>query len=108
MLGTSCSLMNLTELSLNGAYKLSDDGLECILKATKNLERLSLQYCSELAGSFLACLSTNAKGLKHLDLTECRGISGDMLTSNLPLLSELSTLNLDGNQEVRVLLNSKC
>lgn len=90
------------ELSLNGAYRLADAGLECVLKATKKLEYLSLQQCSGLAGGFLTSLSIEAQGLHYLDLSECRGISGDMLTCNLPLLPKLSTLILDGNQEVRL------
>ncbi|GMH39641.1 hypothetical protein BSKO_07539 [Bryopsis sp. KO-2023] len=100
VLGTTCPLTSLTELSLNKAYRLLDSGLKCILKSTTQLEYLSLQHCSRLNGDFLEGLLVHAPGLKYLDLTECRGIGGYMLKKFIPKLKHLSTLKLDGNQEV--------
>lgn len=97
ILGGSCSLRKLADLSLDGAYRLTDEGLTSILESTSNLKSLSLQQSSRLSGDFLKVLPVC---LKSLDLSECRGISGEALIDNLPSLVGLDSLTLDGIQEV--------
>lgn len=82
---------------MNGAYRLTDDGLGRILESSFSLETLSLQQSSRLSGDFLGVLPAS---LVALDLSECRGISGEVLIENLSKLASLESLKLDGIQEV--------
>ncbi|KXZ44033.1 hypothetical protein GPECTOR_75g757 [Gonium pectorale] len=78
-------LEGLEVLLLEGAYRLSDAGLE---------------RGSRLTGALLHKLPSLTANLSHLNLADCRGIGGDSLVAALPSLANLRSLKLDCIPEV--------
>ncbi|GIL72169.1 hypothetical protein Vretimale_462 [Volvox reticuliferus] len=93
-------LRALEVLALEGAYRLSDAGLENALSATPSLTSLALPQSSRLSGVLLDKLPALAPGLTHLNLADCRGIGADSLVAVLPRMSAMRTLKLDFIPEV--------
>ncbi|GLI64150.1 hypothetical protein VaNZ11_007335 [Volvox africanus] len=93
-------LRALEVLALEGAYRLSDAGLEEALSATPSLTWLAVPQSSRLSGSLLDKLPSLVPGLTHLNLADCRGIDADSLVTVLPRMSALRTLKLDFIPEV--------
>ncbi|GIL45521.1 hypothetical protein Vafri_2737 [Volvox africanus] len=93
-------LRGLEVLALEGAYRLSDAGLEKALSATPSLTWLAVPQSSRLTGALLEKLPSLVPGLVHLNLADCRGIGADSLVAVLPRMSALTTLKLDFIPEV--------
>ncbi|GAX78034.1 hypothetical protein CEUSTIGMA_g5476.t1 [Chlamydomonas eustigma] len=94
------TLHAMSQLSLGGAYRLSDQGLEQALTVLSALSSLKLAQCSRLTGSVIERLPSLLPILRHLDLHDCRGIAPEALISALPGLSQLQDLRLDGMHQV--------
>ncbi|GLC34657.1 hypothetical protein PLESTM_000222000 [Pleodorina starrii] len=93
-------LGELQVVALEGAYRLSDAGLEKVLRAAPALTWLAAPQGSRLTGALLDKLPQLQPRLSHLNLADCRGIGADSLVVALPRLSALRTLKLDFIPEV--------
>ncbi|KAK9811364.1 hypothetical protein WJX72_002569 [[Myrmecia] bisecta] len=100
-LASNGPLPGLQRLTLGGAYRLTDKGLEQILAVTPNLTVLQLPQCSRLTGAAIERLPALCPHLRELDLDECRGISAASLQRIFTArLASLSSLCLNGIAEV--------
>lgn len=90
----------LEKLVLGGAYRLTDDGAEHLLKLAPALRTLGLQNCSRIEGRVVHCLPELTPKLTSLDLSFCGGIPRESLRSALAKLDQLDSLTLDGIAEV--------
>ncbi|KAK9794646.1 hypothetical protein WJX73_008709 [Symbiochloris irregularis] len=105
---TGAALPALSFLALAGAYRVTDEALEGILRQAPNLTELRLPNCSRLEGSILHALPSLVPSLRVLDLSNCRGIGSEALRASLARASgtgagglpHLHTLSLQGLREL--------
>ncbi|KAH0657095.1 hypothetical protein KY285_031977 [Solanum tuberosum] len=95
------NLPALTTLSLKGACRLSDVGLEAIISAAPNLRSMNLSQCSLLTCDGISCLSNSLGSvLRELYLDNCEAIHPMLILPALLKLEHLEVLSVAGIQTV--------
>ncbi|XVF48753.1 hypothetical protein PTKIN_Ptkin03bG0214700 [Pterospermum kingtungense] len=98
---SSKSLPSLVTLSLNGAYRLSDKGLNALAMSAPALQSINLSQCSFLTSAGINDLATCFQStLKELYLDECQKIEAMIVLPALKKLKCLEVLSLAGIQGV--------
>lgn len=98
---SSKSLPALVTLSLNGAYRLSDKGLNTLAMSAPALQSINLSQCSLLTSAGINNLASCFQStLKELYLDECQNIEAMVVLPALKKLKCLEVLSLAGIQTV--------
>ena len=98
---SSKSLPALVTLSLNGAYRLSDKGLNALAMSAPALQSINLSQCSLLTSSGINNLASCFEStLRELYLDECQNIEAMVVLPALKKLKCLEVLSLAGIQTV--------
>lgn len=96
----SC-LPRLLNLSLSGACRLTDKGLQALVASTPVLRSINLSQCSLLTYASLSILAdTLGPILKELYLDDCLLIDAALIVLPLKRLEHLEVLSLAGIQTV--------
>ncbi|XP_022732064.1 uncharacterized protein LOC111286396 isoform X2 [Durio zibethinus] len=95
------SLPALVTLSLNGAYRLSDKGLNALAMSAPTLQSINLSQCSLLTSAGINNLASCFEStLRELYLDECHNIEAMVVLPTLKKLKCLEVLSLAGIQTV--------
>ncbi|OMO67026.1 Leucine-rich repeat, cysteine-containing subtype [Corchorus capsularis] len=95
------SLPALVTLSLNGAYRLTDKGLNALAKSAPALQSINLSQCSLLTSAGINNLASFFKStLRELYLDECHNVEAMVVLPALRKLECLEVLSLAGIQTV--------
>ncbi|XVF35265.1 hypothetical protein REPUB_Repub18cG0130700 [Reevesia pubescens] len=98
---SSKSLPVLVSLSLNGAYRLSDKGLNALAMSAPALQSINLTQCSLLTSAGINNLASCFEcTLRELYLDECQNIEAMVVLPSLKKLKCLELLSLAGIQTV--------
>ncbi|KAL5098329.1 hypothetical protein RYX36_002656 [Vicia faba] len=90
-------LPKLTSLSLRGACRLSDGGLQALVFSTPTLGSINLSMCSLLTSASLYILAETLKSLlKELYLDHCLGIDAALIVPALVEFEHLEVLSVAG------------
>ncbi|KAL2338786.1 hypothetical protein Fmac_013232 [Flemingia macrophylla] len=94
-------LSRLTSLSLSGACRLSDKGLQVLVSSAPQLRSINLSQCSLLTSASLDILANSLGSLlKELYLDDCLIIDAAQIVPALKKLEHLEVLSLAGIQTV--------
>nr|CAD1826146.1 unnamed protein product [Ananas comosus var. bracteatus] len=92
-----CSLPSLTMMSLKGAYRLSDDGLDAIVSSAPLLSSLNLSQCSLLTSTGIINLAEKLHSvLRVLNIDDCQNINAMLILPSLKKLKHLEALSMAG------------
>ncbi|KAK8286884.1 hypothetical protein V6Z12_D07G020700 [Gossypium hirsutum] len=98
---SSKSLPALVTLSLNGAYRLTDQGLNALALSAPALQSINLSQCSLLTSSGINDLANCFEStLRELYLDECHNIEAMVVLPALKKLKCLEVLSMAGIQTV--------
>ncbi|XWS26602.1 hypothetical protein CRYUN_Cryun26dG0044800 [Craigia yunnanensis] len=98
---SSNSLPALTDLSLTGAYRLSDAGLSALVSSASTLRSVNLSQCSLLTHSAIDTLATSlASVLLELYINDCQSIDAMLILPALKKLENLEVLSVAGLESV--------
>ncbi|MBA0731908.1 hypothetical protein Gogos_016029 [Gossypium gossypioides] len=98
---SSKSLPALVTLSLNGAYRLTDEGLNALALSAPALQSINLSQCSLLTSSGINDLANCFEStLRELYLDECHNIEAMVVLPALKKLKCLEVLSMAGIQTV--------
>ena len=90
-------LPRLISLSLTGARRLTDKGLQLLVSSATALISINLSQCSLLTYASLNILANSLGSiLKELYLDDCILIDADLILSGLKRLEQLEVLSLAG------------
>ncbi len=92
-------MASLKNLTLNGCYRITEDGLKAVVENMVNLEVLELSStsCTDLVFHIMC---RNMGKLKDLNMSECKGVTGGGLGSIGSGLKNLESLNISGCEAV--------
>ena len=94
-------LSRLISLSLTGACRLTDKGLQLLVYSAPALRSINLSQCSLLTYASLDILADSLGSiLNELYLDDCVLIDADLILSGLKRLEQLEVLSLAGVQNV--------
>nr|KYP57841.1 DNA repair protein rhp7 [Cajanus cajan] len=94
-------LPRLTSLSLSGACRLSDKGLQVLVSSAPQLRSINLSQCSLLSSASIHILANSLGSLlKELYLDDCLIIDAAQILPALKKLEHLEVLSLAGIQTV--------
>ncbi|XP_027331807.1 uncharacterized protein LOC113847121 [Abrus precatorius] len=94
-------LPRLTSLSLSGACRLSDKGLQVLVSSAPVLRSINLSQCSLLTSASLNILANSLGSLlKELYLDDCQITDAALIVPALKKLEHLEVLSLAGIQTV--------
>lgn len=95
------SLSALTTISLRGAYRLSDDGLNALVSSAPSLKSINLGECSLLTSSGINILAENLGSvLMELYLDNCQNVDALLILPALKKLKHLEILSVTGIRNV--------
>ncbi|XP_010917190.1 uncharacterized protein [Elaeis guineensis] len=95
------SLPSLTTLSLRGAYRLSDDGLNAIVSSAPLLCSINLSQCSLITSSGITNLVEKLDSvLRELYIDDCQNVDAMLILPALKKLKYLELLSVAGIQSV--------
>ncbi|KAL7133253.1 hypothetical protein ABFS83_12G128400 [Erythranthe nasuta] len=95
------SLPALTTLSLKGAYRLSDAGLNTLVSAAPSLKSIDISQCPMLTSDGICLLANSLQlVLRELYIDNCHGIDAMSILPALLKLENLEVLSLAGIQTV--------
>ncbi|XP_008786637.3 uncharacterized protein LOC103704910 [Phoenix dactylifera] len=95
------SLPSLTTLSLKGAYRLSDDGLNAIVSSAPLLCSINLSQCSLITSSGIINLVDKLVSvLRELYIDDCQNVDAMVILPALRKLKCLEVLSVAGIQSV--------
>mgnify|MGYP000385540420 FL=1 len=98
MLSTICKsavTYPLKSVSLRGAYRLTDKGLESLLQSSPNLSHLDLSSCSFLTNMAMkAIVRCTSDTLESLVLDGCANLNAESIVHDLVKLPKLQKLSL--------------
>jgi len=95
------TLASLTTVSLVGAYRLSDDGLDALVTSAPLLSSVNLRGCSLLTSGGIISLAVKLKTtLRELYLDDCQDVDAMMILRELRNLTFLETLSIARIQNV--------
>ncbi|XVF35126.1 hypothetical protein REPUB_Repub18cG0117900 [Reevesia pubescens] len=98
---SSNSLPALTNLSLTGGYRLSDDGLSALVSSAPALRYVNLSQCSLVTHSSIDTLATSlASVLLELHINDCQSIDAMLILPALKKLEHLEVLSVAGLESV--------
>ncbi|KAH7435493.1 hypothetical protein KP509_06G067100 [Ceratopteris richardii] len=93
-IASSTSVTSLKSVSLKGAYRLSDKGLEVLLQATPQLVHLDLSSCSFLTNDAVKALAKLVnETLESLVLDGCRNLDATKFVLDIVQLTKLQKLS---------------
>ncbi|MCO5554982.1 hypothetical protein L7F22_008521 [Adiantum nelumboides] len=85
----------LKSISLRGAYRLSDQGLEALLQASPQLVHLDLSNCSFLTNAFMGAVARCvSQTIESLVLDGCSNLNATVLVHEIVQLAKLQKLSL--------------
>lgn len=91
----------LTTISLKGAYRLSDAGLNMLVSAAPSLKSIDISQCPLLTSEGICCLADSLRlVLREVYLDNCHGIDAMSILPALLKLENLEVLSLAGIQTV--------
>ncbi|KAL7091872.1 hypothetical protein ACP275_12G130400 [Erythranthe tilingii] len=95
------SLPALTTVSLKGAYRLSDAGLNMLVSAAPSLKSIDISQCPMLTSDGICSLANSLQVvLRELYIDNCHGIDAMSILPALLKLENLEVLSLAGIQTV--------
>lgn len=98
---SSRSMPALTTLSLIGACRLSDVGLDALVSSAPALRSINLSLCSFLTSSSINSLANSlGSSLRELYLDHCQSIDPMLTLPALKRLEQLEVLSLAGIEKV--------
>ncbi|KAJ4825233.1 hypothetical protein Tsubulata_035454, partial [Turnera subulata] len=98
---SSGSLPALTTLSIRGACRLSDVGLECLVSSAPALQSINLSQCSLLSPSSLDTVAGSLGSvLRELYIDDCQSIDAMLILPSLKRFEHLEVLSLRRIQTV--------
>ncbi|XP_048335768.1 uncharacterized protein LOC107423875 isoform X2 [Ziziphus jujuba] len=98
---SSNSMPKLTTLSLTGACRLSDVGLDALVSSAPHLRSINLSQCSFLTSSSINSLANSlGSKLRELYLDDCQSIVPMLTLPALKRLKQLEVLSLAGIESV--------
>ncbi|XP_022728951.1 uncharacterized protein LOC111284536 isoform X2 [Durio zibethinus] len=98
---SSNSLPALSNLSLTGAFRLSDAGLSVLVSSAPVLRSVNLSQCSLLTHSAIDTLATSlASVLLELYINDCQSIDAMLILPALKKLEHLEVLSVAGLESV--------
>lgn len=106
ILGTPFNLLSnglpaLTIVSLKGACRLSDVGLQTLVSSAPMLSSINLSQCSLLTSASIETLAeTLGPVLRELYIDDCQGIDAMLILPALQKLEYLEVLSVAGIQTV--------
>lgn len=95
------SLSSLVSISLKGAYRLSDSGLNALVSSAPSLKSINLGQCSLITSTGINTLAEKMGSvLKELYIDDCQNIDAMLILHALKKLKHLEVLSVAGVRNV--------